>query len=46
VGETGIEFDAQTPDERSWIKADTLIQKPVRPEQLIREIERLLAPKE
>jgi CheY-like chemotaxis protein len=42
TGETGIEFAATTPEERSWIKADTIVEKPVRPEQLIREVERLL----
>ncbi len=40
-GETGIEFDTATKEERTWIKADTLLRKPVRPEQLIREIEKL-----
>jgi CheY-like chemotaxis protein len=42
VGDTGIEFDAMTKDERSWLKADVLLNKPVRPEQLLREVERLL----
>jgi CheY-like chemotaxis protein len=42
AGDTGIEFDAMTSEERSWIKADVLLNKPVRSEQLIREIERLL----
>jgi len=40
--ETGIEFDAVGPGERSWLKADALLTKPVRFEQLKREIERLL----
>lgn len=39
--ETGFEFDAQTRDERSWVKADAILDKPVLPEQLEREIRRL-----
>jgi CheY-like chemotaxis protein len=42
MGETGVQFDAMTEDERSWLKADTLLNKPVRPEQLLREVERLV----
>ncbi|MBN2713131.1 MAG: response regulator [Planctomycetes bacterium] len=40
--ETGIEFDAATDEERSWVKADVLLAKPLRFEQLSHEIERLL----
>ena len=40
--ETGLEFDAVTDEERSWVKADALLAKPVRFEQLQHEIERLL----
>jgi DNA-binding response OmpR family regulator len=40
--ETGLEFDAATSEERSWIKADRFLAKPVRFEQLLGEIERLL----
>jgi len=40
--ETGLEFDARTTEERSWIKADLMLAKPVRFEQLKAEIERLL----
>jgi len=40
--ETGLEFDAATSEERSWIKADVLLAKPIRFDQLRREIERLL----
>lgn len=42
TSETGLEFDAATREERSWIKADVLLAKPVRFEQLQREIARLL----
>ncbi len=40
--ETGLEIDATTSDERSWIKADVILDKPIRFDQLHREIERLL----
>lgn len=39
---TGIEFGAVTEEERSWIKADVLLAKPVRSEQVIGELARLL----
>jgi DNA-binding response OmpR family regulator len=42
TGETGIEFDSTTEEERSWIKADRFLAKPVRFEQLLAEVERLL----
>ncbi len=42
TSETGFEFDAATKEERSWVKADVVLDKPVRIEQLTREIERLL----
>ena len=42
ASETGLEFDAATDEERSWVKADALLNKPVRFEQLRSEIERLL----
>lgn len=40
--ETGMEFQAATPEEKAWMKADVLLTKPVRFEQLQREIDRLL----
>jgi CheY-like chemotaxis protein len=40
--ESGLDFDAATAEERAWIKADALLAKPVRFEQLAREIDRLL----
>lgn len=39
---TGLDFKAQNPDERAWIKAEVLLDKPVRGEQLKSEIKRLL----
>jgi CheY-like chemotaxis protein len=40
ASETGLDFDASTEEERSWIKADALLAKPVRFEQLLTEIEK------
>ncbi len=40
--ETGLEFDAATSEERDWVRADVVLTKPVRPEQLLREVHRLL----
>lgn len=42
ASETGLEFQAATNEERSWIKADRLLAKPVRAEQVISELENLL----
>ncbi len=42
TSELGLEFDAATTEERSWVRADALLNKPVRMEQLEREIDRLL----
>ncbi len=42
TSETGMAFDASTHEEKSWVKADALLAKPVRFEQLKREIDRLL----
>jgi len=42
ASETSLAFDAATEEERSWVKADALLAKPVRFEQLRREIDRLL----
>ncbi len=40
--ETGMVFEPPAPGRTSWIKADAILAKPVRPEQLLHEIERLL----
>jgi DNA-binding response OmpR family regulator len=42
ANETGLEFDAATREERSWVKADAMLVKPVRIEQLLWEIQQLL----
>lgn len=42
ASETGLDFGASTAEERSWIKADVVLDKPVRFEQLQGEMERLL----
>lgn len=39
---TGLRFDTLTPEQRAWLKADAVLTKPVRPEQLLGELERLL----
>jgi CheY-like chemotaxis protein len=41
--ETGMDFDIATEEDRGWIKADALLSKPIRFEQLLGEINRLLA---
>lgn len=40
--ETGLDFTTDTAAERAWIKADAVLGKPVRFEQLRRELSRLL----
>ncbi len=42
AGVTGLAFDASTREERAWVAADTVLDKPVRFEQLRREVRRLL----
>lgn len=39
---TGMDFDAVTREERSWVRADAVLTKPIRPDQLQKEIRRLL----
>jgi CheY-like chemotaxis protein len=43
--ETGMDFDLATEEDRVWIKADAMLAKPIRFEQLLGEIDRLLAVK-
>jgi CheY-like chemotaxis protein len=40
---TGLDFKARSAEASSWVKADVLMDKPVRPEQLKAEVRRLLA---
>jgi len=42
AGATGLSFATQQADARSWMKVDKLLDKPVRPEQLRAEVQRLL----
>lgn len=42
AAETGLQFDLDVPGARRWIKADAILTKPVRLEQLKLEIERVL----
>ena len=39
---TGLDFHPQTDEAASWVKADVVLDKPVRPEQLRAEARRLL----
>lgn len=40
---TGLSFSPVSPDAQNWVKADRLLDKPIRPEQLRNEIRRLLS---
>ena len=42
TSETGLDFAGAASGDHSWIKADALLAKPVRYEQLQRELDRLL----
>ena len=42
VNDFGIEFSLESASERSWIKADALLNKPIRSEQLLQAVKRLL----
>jgi len=42
TSETGYHFDAVTEETRSWVKADVILDKEIRYEQLKREIDRLM----
>ena len=42
---TGLDFHARSDEARSWVKADALLDKPVRFEQLKEEVQRLLEPR-
>ena len=40
ANDLGLKFRTESEDEREWIKADALLAKPVRLEQLLKEINR------
>jgi two-component system OmpR family response regulator len=42
TAETGLRFTPESAAERAWVGADAVLAKPIRFEQLTREIERLL----
>lgn len=42
AAETGMIFGIDTKEERNWIKADQYLEKGIRPDQLHREINKLL----
>jgi two-component system alkaline phosphatase synthesis response regulator PhoP len=39
---TGLSFATASPNAQSWVKADRVLDKPVRPEQIRSEVRRLL----
>jgi two-component system alkaline phosphatase synthesis response regulator PhoP len=39
---TGLDFHPNSDEAASWVKADVVLDKPVRPEQLKQEVKRLL----
>jgi len=42
TSETGLKFNLDTEEDKKWIKADLYIEKGIRPDQLHREISKLL----
>lgn len=40
--ETGIMFNIETKEDQKWLKADLILEKGIRPDQLFREISKLL----
>jgi len=43
ASETGMDFKTAAGDAQSWVKADLMLDKPVRPEQLNAAVKKLLA---
>jgi two-component system response regulator MprA len=39
---TSLSFQGLTPDMKTWMRADVIVNKPVRPEQILAEVRRLL----
>ena len=46
TGATGLSFASQSEEAQSWTQVDRLLDKPVRPEQLKAEVQRLLGENE
>lgn len=42
TAETGMYFEESSRSTNHWMKADAMLSKPVRPEQLLKEVERLM----
>ncbi len=42
IAETGISFNLFSEESKNWIKADVIMEKGIRPDQLEREINKLL----
>ena len=42
VSATGMDFRPKSEGARAWVKADAILDKPVRPEQIREEVKRLL----
>ena len=42
LSSTGMDFRPKSDTARAWVKADAILDKPVRPEQLREEVKRLL----
>jgi CheY-like chemotaxis protein len=43
---TGLDFQPRNPEERSWVRADAMLNKPIVPERLRNEVRRLLESRE
>jgi DNA-binding response OmpR family regulator len=39
---TGLGFDVKNPEAKSWIKADCILDKPIRAEELLNSVRKLL----
>ena len=42
TSETGMTFDTSSQEDKAWLEADVVLTKPIRFEQLTRELDRLL----
>ena len=43
AAKVGLHFELSSPDAREWIKADSILEKSIRAEQLDREIARIMS---